>query len=425
MSFIAVGISAAAALGGGYLAAEGAKDAAKIAKGGSDQQIAYNRESRDIALDLSTPYREAGYAGLDKIGAMTGLLEPGGSFGRPAYESAGQTKANYAESGYLPPEWDGQTWTTRPIGGGDPLIWDDSSQSWMGSRGSAYGAPSANQSPNDFSEGSYNAIRGRAYGGVMYNVNELGPESVYSGGKITRSANPKTMPPDPRGYVHPNIRGRAVGGSMVDPNSMGDSSTPVSPGYIDDRTGQPVEPWRRNMIDAGNLDPNDPGSNITTTQGGVMGTPVPQENPYDFTTDPGYIFRFNEGQRMLERGAAARGGLLSGGFARKAIRYGQDYASNEFSNIYNRIANVAGLGQVSAHQGGVFAQNAGANMGNAASQGATSSAYGQMAGTNAWANAANQIAQLPWDDFNWKNPFGGSSTGGSSTGGLPGGRGFN
>jgi hypothetical protein len=93
--------------------------------------------------------------------------------------------------------------------------------------------------------------------------------------------------------------------------------------------------------------------------------------------------------------------LLSGGFGRKAIRYGQDYATAEFSNIYNRISNIAGLGQVSAQSGGNAALMAGGQMGNAASQGALSSAYGDMAGTNAWANAANQIAQLPWDQVKW------------------------
>jgi hypothetical protein len=90
---------------------------------------------------------------------------------------------------------------------------------------------------------------------------------------------------------------------------------------------------------------------------------------------------------MLERGAAARGGLLSGGFARKAIRYGQDYATGEFSNIYNRISNIAGLGQVSAQSGGNQAIAAGGAMGGAASQGALSSAYGDMGATNAWAGA--------------------------------------
>ena len=61
----------------------------------------------------------------------------------------------------------------------------------------------------------------------------------------------------------------------------------------------------------------------------------------------------------------------------------------------------AGLGQVSAQSGGNAALMGGQQMGNAAATGAVNSAYGQMGETNAWANAANQIAQLPWDEINW------------------------
>ena len=126
---------------------------------------------------------------------------------------------------------------------------------------------------------------------------------------------------------------------------------------------------------------------------------------FNFQTDPGYEFRLNEGQRVLERGAAAAGGLLSGGFGRRAIRYGQDYASNEYTNVYNRISNIAGLGQVSAQQSGNAALQFGARAGTAAAQGATASAYGQQASGNAWANAANQIGQLPWGQiFNPTQP---------------------
>ena len=46
--------------------------------------------------------------------------------------------------------------------------------------------------------------------------------------------------------------------------------------------------------------------------------------------DPGYGFRLSEGMKALERGAAARGGLLSGNMLRGAQRYGQDLASQEF-----------------------------------------------------------------------------------------------
>jgi hypothetical protein len=43
-------------------------------------------------------------------------------------------------------------------------------------------------------------------------------------------------------------------------------------------------------------------------------------------------------------------------------------------------------------------------MGTAAAQGAYASAYGQQASGNAWANAANQIGQLPWGDLFKKPP---------------------
>jgi hypothetical protein len=132
-------------------------------------------------------------------------------------------------------------------------------------------------------------------------------------------------------------------------------------------------------------------------------------------TEPGYQFRFEEGQRALDRGAAARGGLLSGGYGRKAIRYGQGFASQEYSNVYNRIANIAGLGQTSATTSGNAALYAGQGMGNAASNAANASAYGQIQAGNAWANAGNQIAQMPWDQMKWPSWGGGNN---SSTGGA-------
>jgi hypothetical protein len=79
MAFIvgSVIIGAGAALAGGAISAKGSKDAAQTAKEGSDQQIAYNRESRDIAREDQAPYREAGYKALDRLMLMTGLDGPG------------------------------------------------------------------------------------------------------------------------------------------------------------------------------------------------------------------------------------------------------------------------------------------------------------------------------------------------------------
>jgi len=65
------------------------------------------------------------------------------------------------------------------------------------------------------------------------------------------------------------------------------------------------------------------------------------QDPGDFTMekfqqDPGYAFRMSEGLKALDRTAAARGGLISGGAMKAASRYGQDMASQEYQNAFNR-----------------------------------------------------------------------------------------
>jgi hypothetical protein len=61
-------------------------------------------------------------------------------------------------------------------------------------------------------------------------------------------------------------------------------------------------------------------------------------------TDPGYLFRLGEGQKLLENSAAARGGLLSGQTGKALQQYGQNFASNEFGNIYDRYRGLIDAG---------------------------------------------------------------------------------
>lgn len=63
----------------------------------------------------------------------------------------------------------------------------------------------------------------------------------------------------------------------------------------------------------------------------------------DYQADPGYAFRMAEGMKGLERSAAARGGLLSGATLKGIQRYGQDLASQEYQNAYNRFRDTQGL----------------------------------------------------------------------------------
>lgn len=59
----------------------------------------------------------------------------------------------------------------------------------------------------------------------------------------------------------------------------------------------------------------------------------------DEQNDPGFQFRLQQGQQALERSAAAKGGLLSGGTAKAEDAYRQDYASKEYGDVYNRSFN--------------------------------------------------------------------------------------
>lgn len=56
----------------------------------------------------------------------------------------------------------------------------------------------------------------------------------------------------------------------------------------------------------------------------------------DYEADPGYAFRLAEGNKALERSAAARGMLMSGQMFKGAQRFGQDLASQEYQNAFQR-----------------------------------------------------------------------------------------
>ena len=71
----------------------------------------------------------------------------------------------------------------------------------------------------------------------------------------------------------------------------------------------------------------------------------------DFQADPGYAFRLSEGQRGLDRQAAARGGLISGSALKAASRYGQDMASQEYGNAFNRALTQYGTKVDTANTG--------------------------------------------------------------------------
>lgn len=62
----------------------------------------------------------------------------------------------------------------------------------------------------------------------------------------------------------------------------------------------------------------------------------------DYVNDPGYKERLAMGVDARERSAAAKGSILGGGQQKALERYGQDYASNEFGNVFNRALSTFG-----------------------------------------------------------------------------------
>lgn len=56
----------------------------------------------------------------------------------------------------------------------------------------------------------------------------------------------------------------------------------------------------------------------------------------NLTDDPGYQFRLKEGLGAIERSAAARGTLGTGGTLKDLMDYGQGLASQEYGNAFNR-----------------------------------------------------------------------------------------
>jgi len=81
------------------------------------------------------------------------------------------------------------------------------------------------------------------------------------------------------------------------------------------------------------------GSNVATpTYSAPAAFAAPTAD--QMTVDPGYQFRLNEGQRALQNSGAARGTLRSGAMMSDLLNYGQQAASQEYQNVYNRAKDI-------------------------------------------------------------------------------------
>ena len=142
---------------------------------------------------------------------------------------------------------------------------------------------------------------------------------------------------------------------------------------------------------------------------------TPFQAPTDVTqqNDPGWQFRMKEGLGAIQRAAAAKGTLLTGGAMKDLGAWAQDFASNEYDKVYNRALGeykdaygifsnnqnnafnrpyqLSQLGAQTADAQARSASAYGANSAENATGSANAQASGQAASGAAWGNAIRDI----------------------------------
>jgi hypothetical protein len=118
---------------------------------------------------------------------------------------------------------------------------------------------------------------------------------------------------------------------------------------------------------------------------------------------PNYDFQLQQGMGAINNQASMTGGLVGGNALKGINDYAQNYASGAYqqafnnyntnqTNIYNRLANIAGLGQTSNGQTAQAGTAAAGNIGSAQLAAGASQAAGTIGSANAISGAVNNAA---------------------------------
>jgi hypothetical protein len=144
--------------------------------------------------------------------------------------------------------------------------------------------------------------------------------------------------------------------------------------------------------------------------------------PGDYTKSPYYQTGLAEGEKAINRSAAAKGGLLGGRTLKDITRFGEDYALKDYQNwlgnYYQSLTpfqSVAGLGMTTANQSAANADQVGSQLGSNALYTGNAQATGSINQANAVTGAANSGINnyLMWK---YLNPGGTTAAGVSAYG---------
>jgi hypothetical protein len=121
--------------------------------------------------------------------------------------------------------------------------------------------------------------------------------------------------------------------------------------------------------------------------------------------DPSMEFRRRLGEQTTARMLNVGGGAISGNTLRGLEQFGQDFASTEYgnafnrfqnerTNIYNTLANIAGMGQQSVNTGVQAGQNFAAQQTGLLTGQAAAQAAGQVGAANAYSGALGNMGNM-------------------------------
>lgn len=360
----------------GYMGAKAAKDAARIQSEAADRAAMQQREMFDISRADLEPYRRRGYMALSDIERMMPYFTA--RVGQPMARQAAPRPAPMAAGGY-----------SAPMLGNQPV-----SPTMMG-------APIAPGVLQPVSGGS------TATGGAMLmdlvRKQGLGPSEgqPMTGGELLADA----------------LRQQA--GSVVTDPQTGRQFTVGEPMDMSLDTTQAYD-----RAIAASQAPMMAQDMYMPSQAAPMGDTLLSEY-----LDPSMAFRMKYGTQATERLGNVAGGALSGNTMRALQEFGQGLASTEYanafqraqserSNIYNTLANIAGMGQGAVNTGVAAQQTLGQSLAGLTTGAGAAQAAGQVGAANAYSQALQTpMNYLQLSALLGRNPFGPVA----QTSGIPGG----
>ena len=142
--------------------------------------------------------------------------------------------------------------------------------------------------------------------------------------------------------------------------------------------------------------------------------------------DPSMAFRMKYGTQATERLANVGGGALSGNTMRALAEFGQGLASTEYgnafnraqterANIYNTLANIAGMGSGAVNTGVQASQALGSQLTGLTTGAAAAQAAGQVGAANAYGGAIQGLGNMYYLNQLMRPPVAQPSTMGAPT----------